>query len=113
MYLQSIYLVNDNKLMPYTTMGVFRRGVFRPWAYCAMPHLWVASIVKLHRKVSKIEAWAPPFGSCALGLITQRVCSVRIFQACTRFGRKIGPNLREDLFFLLFTEFWAKNRIAF
>ena len=52
----------------------------------------------------------PPFGSCAFGLIAQRLCSVRLNQACTQvwakkrtnFGRKIGPNLSEDLFFFFF-----------
>ena len=46
----------------------------------------------------------PPFASWAEGLITQRVCSVRFvrrkifFCSSPNFGRKIGPNLSEDLF---------------
>ena len=39
--------------------GVFRRG------HCAMAPLLVARIVKLLRKVSKLEAWLPPFASWA------------------------------------------------
>ena len=53
--------------------------------------LWVARIAKLHRKVSKIEAWDPPLqvGHRALG------------SKSPDFGRKMGRNLSEDLFFPL------------
>ena len=47
---------------------------------------------KLHRKVSKIEAWPPPLqvGHQALG------------SKSPDFGRKMGRNLSEDLFFVFF-----------
>ena len=35
------------------------RGVFRG-GHCAMAPLWVARIVELLRKVSKLEVWIPP-----------------------------------------------------
>ena len=58
------------------------RGVFRGGPL-------VARIAKLHRKVSKIEAWPPPLqvGHQALG------------SKSPDFGRKMGRNLSEDLFF--------------
>ena len=48
-----------------------------------MAPLWVARIAKLHRKVSKIEAWPPPLqvGHQALG------------SKSPDFGRKMGRNL--------------------
>ena len=58
-----------------------------------MAPLWVARIAKLHRKVSKIEARPPPpplqVGHQALG------------SKSPDFGRKMGRNLSEDLFFAL------------
>ena len=36
-------------------------------AWAMAPPLWVAIIAKLHRKVSKIETWPPPFASWASG----------------------------------------------
>ena len=53
------------------------------------PLLWVARIAKLHRKVSKIEAWPP---LCKLGI---RLLAGNL----SDFGRKTGRNLSEDLFF--------------
>ena len=65
------------------TRGVFRGGASGPW-----PPLWVARIAKLHRKVSKIEAWPPlQVGHQALG------------SKSPDFGQKLGRNLSEDLFF--------------
>ena len=68
--------------------GAYLGGAIGPW-----PPLWVARIAKLHRKVSKIEAWPPPLqvGHQALG------------SKSPDFGRNTGRNLSEDLFFLLFT----------
>ena len=53
------------------------------------PPFWVARIAKLHRNVRKIEAWPPPLqvGHQALG------------SKSPDFGRKMGRNLSEDLFF--------------
>ena len=84
------------------------------------PPLWVARIAKLHRKVSKIEAWPPPplcklgirfdhtkgiFGAFLLGFMLEigLHLSEDLFFFCSSpdFGRKIGPNLSEDLFFVL------------
>ena len=61
-----------------------------PW-----PPLWVVRITKLHKKVSKIEAWPPV---CKLGVRfdnTKGMCCAFLLG----FGRKIGLNLSEDLFF--------------
>ena len=55
------------------------------------PPIWVARIAKLRRKVSKIEAWPPPFGNWASGFGLET----------PDFGRKIRRNLSEDLFFFL------------
>ena len=65
-----------------------------PW-----PPLWVARIVKLHRKVSKIEAWPP---LCKLGIRFDHAKGM-FCAFLLGIGLKIGGNLSEDLFFLLFT----------
>ena len=65
------------------------------------PSLWVDRIAKLHRKVSKIEAW-PPLSK--LGIRFDHTKG--IFCAfLLGFMLEIRPNLSEDLFFfiLLFT----------
>ena len=54
-----------------------------------MPPLWVARIAKLHRKVSKIEAWPTPL----------QVGHQALSSKSPDFGRKMGRNLSEDLFF--------------
>ena len=80
------------------------RGVFRR-ALCHGPPLWVARIVKLHRKVSKIEAWPPPL--CKLGIRFDNTkgmfCALLL-----GFGLKIGGNLSEDLFFCSSPNFGRK-----
>ena len=65
------------------------------------PPLWVARIAKLHRKVSKIEAWLLPLqvGHQGLGSKSPDI------------GQKMGRNLSEDLFFalhLIFGKKWDK-----
>ena len=57
-----------------------------------MAPLRVVRIAKLHRKVSKIEAWPSPLqvGHQALG------------SKSPDFGRKMVRNLSEDLFFFFF-----------
>ena len=71
----------------YKSPGAYLRGGgIGPW-----PPLWVARIAKLHRKVSKIEAWPPPplqVGHQALGSKSSDI------------GRKMGRNLSEDFFFI-------------
>ena len=69
--------------------GVFRGGIV-PW-----PPLGIARIVKLHRKVSKIEAWPP---LCKLGIIFDHTKGM-FCAFLLGFGLKIGLNLSEDLFF--------------
>ena len=92
------------------------------------PPLWVDRIAKLHRKVSKIEAWPPPpplqvghkvdpTKSIFCAFLQGFMLEIRLnlsedlkfewrpfFFICSSpdFGREIGPNLSED-FFLLFT----------
>ena len=66
------------------TRGVFMKGAIGPW-----PPLWVARIAKLHRKMSKIEACPPPL----------QVEHQALGSKSPDFGRKLGRNLSEDLFF--------------
>ena len=63
-----------------------------------MAPLWVARIAKLHRRVSKIEAWP---SLCKLGIMFDQTKSM-LCAFVLGFGRKLGPNLSEDLFFFLF-----------
>ena len=51
-YLRTKPFLNRCKLV---SPGAYLGGGIVPW-----PALWVARIVKLHRKVSKIEAWPSP-----------------------------------------------------
>ena len=84
------------------TRGVFWGGAIGPW-----PPFWVATIAKLHRKVSKIEAWPP---LCKLGirlwarnhLILGEKWNeiwVKTFFFCSSpdFGRKMGRNLSKTI----------------
>ena len=79
----------------YVKEHLVTRGVFKGGPLSHGPLVWVARIAKMHRKVSKIEACPPPpplqVGHQALG------------SKLPDFGRKMGRNLSEDLFFLLFT----------
>ena len=71
------------------------RGVFRG-GHCAR-------IAKLHKKVSKIEAWPSPFASWASGFGLE----------ITWYWAKNGTKFEWRPFFLLFTWFWAKNGTKF
>ena len=63
-----------------------------------MAPLWVARIVKLHRKVTKLRHAPPP--PCKFGIrfdhIKGMICAFLL-----GIGLKIGGNLCEDLFFAL------------
>ena len=61
-----------------------------PW-----PPLWVARIVKLNRKVSKIEAW-PPLYKFGIRFDHTKGMLGAFFLG---IGLKIGANVSEDLFF--------------
>ena len=65
------------------------------------PLFWVARIAKLHRKVSKTEAWLPPLqvGHQAFRLWARNLSD---------FGRKMGRKLSEDLFFCTSPDFGRK-----
>ena len=79
------FLTNVNSEKERSCRGVFRGGAIGPWPPFGSPGLQ-----KLHRKVNKIEAWPPSplqVGHQALG------------SKSTDFGRKMGRNLSEDLFF--------------
>ena len=69
-----------------------------------MAPLWAARIAKLHRKVSKIEAWPPPFASWASGF------GLEITWYWVKNETKFEGR---PFFFLLFTWFWAKNGTKF
>ena len=101
--------IAEDKLLYVAFRGVFRGG------HCAMPPLWVARIVKLHRKLSEIEAWP---SLCKFGIrfdhtkgmfyaflldigpkIAENLSEDLFFCSSPKFGRKIGLNLSENLFF--------------
>ena len=63
-----------------------------------MPPLWVARIVKLRRKVNKIEAWSL---LCKLGIRFDHTKGM-FCAFLLGFGLKIGGNWSEDLFFVIF-----------
>ena len=47
-------------LISYGDVITISQGRIKGGGHCAMPPFWVFRIVKLHRKVSKIEAWPSP-----------------------------------------------------
>ena len=63
---------------------------------------WLARIAKLHRKVSKIEACPPLY---KLGIRFDHTKAM-FCAFLLGFGRKIGPNLSEELFFALVKTFF-------
>ena len=87
-------------------------GAIVPW-----PPLWVARIVKLHRKVSNIEACPSlcklgarfdhtkgMFCAFLLGFVLKiggNLSEDLFFCSSPNFGQKIGLNLSKDLFFFL------------
>ena len=71
--------------------GVFREEAIGPWP----PPFWVARIAKLHRKVSKIEAWPPPLQVGHQALSSK---SRNIWVKDEMIGRKMGRILSKDLF---------------
>ena len=87
---------------------------------CHGPPLWVARIAKLHRKVSKIEAWPP---LCKLGIRFDHAKAMFgafpvgfaplvgfIFALHLILGENSDYIWVKTFFFLLFTWFWAKIR---
>ena len=72
------------------------------------PHpLWVARIAKLHRKVSKIEAWHPPPPLCKLGIRFDHTKGIYC-ALLLGFRLEIELNLSEDLFFCSSPNFGRK-----
>ena len=50
-----------NKRIETLAIAIYHTGAYLGGGHWAMASpLWVARIAKLHRKVSKIEAWPPP-----------------------------------------------------
>ena len=74
--------------------GVYLGGGIVPW-----PPLWVARNAKLHRKVSKIEAWPP---LCKFGIRFDHTKGM-FCAFLLDFGLQIGLNLTKAPFFLLFS----------
>ena len=75
--------------------GAYLGGAIVPWT-----SLWVARIAKLHRKVSKIEAWPPPPPLCKMGIRFDHT-NGRFCASILGFVLEIGLNLSEELFFFL------------
>ena len=61
----------------------------------------VARIVKLHRKVSKIEAWPPLWKLCIRFDHTKGMFFPFFSRLEPRFRQKIGRSLSENLFFFV------------
>ena len=85
--------------MPGAVTCAPTRGVFRGGALCHGPPFWVARIVKLHRKVSKLVACPPP-PLCKFGIAFDHTKGM-FCAFLLGIGLKIGGILSEDLFFAL------------
>ena len=118
LFLQKNCKISERWGLHSKTRGVFREG----GALCHGPPLWVARIAKLHRKVSKIEAWPPPLQvghkvwSCKgyVWCVSCRLCSSCRLYFCSSpdFGRKFGLDLGGTISVLdlcscqIFWNFW-------